>query len=60
MALRCQNDYPICSFKYNREKGEPESGIKPGTPINEIPDDWICPRCRVQEIKIEKEGGKDG
>ena len=60
MALRCQNDYAVCSFKYNPEKGEPESDIMPGTSLEEIPDDWICPRCRVENIEQEIEGGNHG
>ena len=51
MAIRCQKEYEICSHKYDSEKGDPELEIKPGTPIEDIPDDWICPRCR----KVEQE-----
>ena len=25
--------------------GSPETGIAPGTPFEEIPDDWTCPIC---------------
>lgn len=53
MVLRCQNDYPVCSFKYNPENGEPESGITPGTSLDDIPNDWICPRCRVTGVKTD-------
>ena len=55
MALRCQNEYRICSFKYDPAKGDPESGIVPGTDMEDIPDDWICPRCRVEENRIPDE-----
>ena len=58
MALRCQNEYLICSFKYDPAKGDPEAGIMPGTALEDIPDDWICPQCRVAQIESEKEGGR--
>lgn len=54
MALRCQNDYPVCSFKYDPRKGDPEHSIKPGTLLDDIPADWICSQCRVEKIKNEK------
>ncbi len=57
MVLRCQAEYEICSHKYDPERGDPESGIDPGTSLEDIPNDWMCPRCRVQSIETEKEGG---
>ena len=35
----------VCEYVYDPEKGDPESGIKPGTPFEELPDDWVCPIC---------------
>jgi len=35
----------ICGYVYDPEKGDPKSGIKPGTPFEKLPDDWICPNC---------------
>jgi len=57
MVLKCQAEYEICSHKYDPERGDPEIGIDPGTSLEDLPDDWICSRCRVKTIKIEKEGG---
>ena len=34
-----------CDYVYDPEKGDPETGIAPGTPFEEIPDDWTCPVC---------------
>ncbi|WP_096207291.1 rubredoxin [Candidatus Methanoperedens nitratireducens] len=36
----------ICNYIYDTDKGEPPE-IKPGTAFEDIPDDWICPSCRV-------------
>jgi rubredoxin len=37
----------ICSYVYDPAKGDPDGGIPPGTPFERIPEDWICPICRV-------------
>ncbi len=34
-----------CSMIYDPVEGDPDSGIAPGTPFEEIPDDWHCPIC---------------
>lgn len=34
-----------CDYVYDPEKGDPETGIAPGTPFEEIPADWTCPLC---------------
>lgn len=35
----------VCGYIYDPEAGEPEEGIVPGTPFNELPVDYICPVC---------------
>ncbi|TJY64718.1 rubredoxin [Sinimarinibacterium sp. CAU 1509] len=35
----------FCSHIYDEAEGMPEQGIKPGTPLAQLPDDWICPEC---------------
>ena len=35
----------ICGYVYDPAKGDPESGIEPGTAFEDIPDDWVCPIC---------------
>jgi rubredoxin len=37
----------ICGYIYDPEKGEPDCGIKPGTPFEDIPADWTCLECGV-------------
>ena len=34
-----------CGYVYDPETGDPDAGIEPGTPFEEIPDNWICPEC---------------
>ncbi len=38
---------PVCRYIYDPVKGDPAGGIPPGTPFEKIPDDWVCPICRV-------------
>jgi rubredoxin len=39
----------VCGYIYDPELGDPDGGIKPGTPFEEIPDDWVCPVCGVSK-----------
>jgi rubredoxin len=34
-----------CDYVYIPEFGDPQSGIPPGTPFEELPDSWTCPDC---------------
>ena len=34
-----------CDFIYDPAVGDPDGGIPPGTPFEEIPDNWECPIC---------------
>ena len=43
----------VCGYVYDPEAGDPESGIAPGTPCEEIPDDWACPVCGVAKDMFE-------
>lgn len=42
---------------YDPAKGDPESGIAPGTAFEDIPDDWVCPVCGLYKdsFKIVEE-----
>jgi rubredoxin/flavin reductase (DIM6/NTAB) family NADH-FMN oxidoreductase RutF len=35
----------VCGYIYDPETGDPDGGIEPGTPFEDIPDDWVCPEC---------------
>lgn len=35
----------ICGYVYDPAVGDPDGGIAPGTPFEDIPDDWACPIC---------------
>jgi rubredoxin-NAD+ reductase len=42
-----------CGWKYDPEKGDPDGGIPPGTPWQDIPDDWVCPVCGAGKFDFE-------
>jgi len=35
----------VCEYIYDPALGDPDNGIAPGTPFEELPDGWICPVC---------------
>ncbi|MGF7138784.1 flavin reductase [Roseimarinus sediminis] len=39
----------ICGYTYDPEVGEPSMGIPPGTPFEDIPDDFKCPICSASK-----------
>ncbi len=43
-----------CGYIYDLELGDPDGGIKPGTPFEEIPDDWVCPVCGADKSEFER------
>ena len=54
----------VCTHIYDEAKGDPETGIKPGTRWEDVPDDWVCPECGVTKkafklMKLDKPGWLD-
>lgn len=45
----------ICGYVYDPAKGDPDSGIEPGTPFEALPPDWVCPVCGASKDQFEKE-----
>ncbi len=43
----------VCEYVYDPQKGDPDSGINPGTAFEDLPDDWICPVCGVGKDQFE-------
>ena len=42
-----------CGWVYDPAEGDPDSGIAPGTPFEDIPEDWTCPACGVGKEYFE-------
>jgi len=45
-----------CGYVYDPAKGDPGSGVAPGTAFQDLPDDWVCPECGVGKDEFEPEG----
>jgi rubredoxin len=43
----------VCGYIYDPAKGDEDSGIKPGTAFEDIPEDWVCPLCGVGKDDFE-------
>ncbi|RZN39839.1 MAG: rubredoxin [Methanophagales archaeon ANME-1-THS] len=42
----------ICGYIYDPAKGDPASGIKPGTTFEALPEDWLCPECSATKSEF--------
>lgn len=49
----------VCDYEYNEEAGDPATGIPPGTPFEDLPDDWRCPRCAVGKGAFVRVNGEE-
>ena len=45
----------ICEYIYDPSKGDPDSGVKPGTAFEAIPNDWVCPTCGAPKDMFESD-----
>jgi rubredoxin len=45
----------VCGYVYDPEKGDPDNGVEPGTPFEELPNEWVCPVCGATKDQFEKE-----
>ncbi|PSB03357.1 rubredoxin [Merismopedia glauca] len=45
----------VCGHIYDPQEGDPDSGIAPGTPFVDIPEDWVCPVCGASKDDFEPE-----
>ena len=44
----------ICGYTYNPEEGDPSMGIAPGTPFEDLPEDYRCPICNAGKEYFKK------
>jgi rubredoxin len=44
-----------CGWVYDPEEGCPEQGIGPGTPFEDLPDDFECPECGAGKDEFSPE-----
>lgn len=44
----------VCGYIYNPQEGDPDGGIQPGTPFENLPDEWVCPVCGAPKSSFER------
>jgi flavin reductase (DIM6/NTAB) family NADH-FMN oxidoreductase RutF/rubredoxin len=43
-----------CGYEYDPMIGDPEHGIPPGTPFEQLPDSWTCPMCGAEKSEFSE------
>lgn len=43
----------ICGYIYEEAKGDPDSGVAPGTRWEDVPLNWTCPDCGASKEDFE-------
>lgn len=43
----------VCGYIYDPAVGDPEEGIAPGTPFQDLPESWVCPWCKLDKTVFE-------
>ena len=43
-----------CGYEYDPAVGDPDNGVAPGTPWEQVPEDWVCPICGMGKDVFEK------
>ncbi|EGJ71834.1 Rubredoxin-type Fe(Cys)4 protein [Bacteroides coprosuis DSM 18011] len=44
----------MCEYVYDPNRGDPWSDIPPGTEFEDLPDDWVCPKCGEGKSAFEE------
>ena len=44
----------VCGYIYDPVIGDPDGGIEPNTPFEDIPDDWVCPVCGAAKSQFSE------
>ena len=44
-----------CGYVYDPAVGDPDNGVAPGTPWEQVPESWVCPVCEMGKEVFEKE-----
>lgn len=44
----------ICGYIYDPAIGDPDNGVAPGTAFEDLPEEWVCPLCKVEQEQFAK------
>lgn len=45
----------VCGYVYDPAVGDPDNGVAPGTPWEDVPESWECPLCSVGKDQFSAE-----
>jgi len=46
----CDDCYECpCGYVYDPKEGDPEHNILPGVCFEDLPEDWVCPKCDAEK-----------
>lgn len=45
----------VCGWVYDEENGDQDLNIAPGTPFEDLPEDFECPLCHVGKNDFSEE-----
>jgi flavin reductase (DIM6/NTAB) family NADH-FMN oxidoreductase RutF/rubredoxin len=45
----------VCGYIYDPAAGDDIGGIAPGTPFEDLPENWVCPVCGAAKEEFEKQ-----
>jgi len=45
----------MCGYVYDPALGDPDGDVAPGTPWEDVPEDWVCPECGAGKDMFEPE-----
>lgn len=50
----------LCGYIYDPDEGDPDNNVPPGTPFEDLPEDWVCPDCGASkedfdEVEVDEE-----
>jgi len=43
----------VCGYVYDPAMGDPDNGVEAGTAFEDLPDDWVCPKCGAGKDEFE-------
>ncbi|MFH1865949.1 MAG: rubredoxin [Candidatus Eisenbacteria bacterium] len=44
----------LCGYVYDPAVGDPDGGVAPNTPFEDIPAGWVCPVCGASKDQFEE------
>lgn len=45
----------VCGWVYDEAAGDPDNGIAPGTKLEDLPENFICPLCGVGKDQFSEQ-----